>query len=257
MWQIFVFDQRVVLGRTLRETHAKSNVNIVKAFCDTFHRFVTQQFGELFGFYVASFSRSRNDLGQWRAYARDGQGFALGLAPQLFHVADKPDRKPHENVFFSPVIYGEQAISERMKEVIDRAIAVVTKPENASAYMGNKKIGFEFFKEVGVAISRPILWQAITSKHEAYANEKEMRLIILGGKENLRPYVETRIRASEFVPFIRSAMPVRDAGAIAEIVIGPAASEMAEDGLRIMLESMNVDHAHIVNLSKIPYRSFS
>jgi hypothetical protein len=66
-----------------------SNNRFLTGFCQIFERFITHKYGNIFGFYVASFSRAKDDLGQWRAYAADGKGFALGLAPRLFHVVDK------------------------------------------------------------------------------------------------------------------------------------------------------------------------
>ena len=54
--------------------------------------------------------RSRDDLHQWKKYAACGQGFAIGLAPHLFGIEpDRPDRKPYEIAFVSPVSYGDAA----------------------------------------------------------------------------------------------------------------------------------------------------
>jgi hypothetical protein len=39
-------------------------------------------------FFTASFTTERDDLGQWRAYADNGRGFALGFAPKMFEVVD-------------------------------------------------------------------------------------------------------------------------------------------------------------------------
>jgi len=55
-------------------------------------------------FYIASFTRSRDDLHQWQNYAQDGHGFALGFAPPLFAIEDKPGRKPHEQSWLRPCI---------------------------------------------------------------------------------------------------------------------------------------------------------
>jgi hypothetical protein len=78
---------------------------LIKIFCELLNDLFTHEdlFGA-FGFFIASFSRARDDLGQWRAYADNGRGFALGLAPHLFGVKAKPDRKPHENVFVTQVV---------------------------------------------------------------------------------------------------------------------------------------------------------
>lgn len=53
-------------------------------------------------FYIASFSREHDDLGQWRAYADNGRGFAIGFAPHLFSVVEeRPTDRPPE--FVGPV----------------------------------------------------------------------------------------------------------------------------------------------------------
>src|SRR5262245_40731502 len=39
-----------------------------------------KNFGTRLDFFIASFSTQRDDLGQWRAYADNGRGFALGLS---------------------------------------------------------------------------------------------------------------------------------------------------------------------------------
>jgi hypothetical protein len=53
---------------------------------------------------LASFSYKRNDLGQWRAYASNGRGFALGLAPHLFAVEEeKPNQKENEKFAVTPL----------------------------------------------------------------------------------------------------------------------------------------------------------
>jgi hypothetical protein len=82
----------------------------VKLFCDmVIDLFSAKNMSTTFGFYIASFSRSRDDAHQWRKYGQNGQGFAIGLAPKLFAIEDKPNRQPQENVFALPVRYGSDA----------------------------------------------------------------------------------------------------------------------------------------------------
>jgi hypothetical protein len=47
--------------------------------------------------FIASFSRDRDELGQWRAYADNGRGYALGLQARVF-----TDLSRDPNVFISP-----------------------------------------------------------------------------------------------------------------------------------------------------------
>src|SRR5271165_2462927 len=74
--------------------------------CDEIERLVTHDPRSDLGFFVASFSRASDDLGQWRGYGDDGRGFAVGFAPRLFHISETVDpTKPEHNVFVAPVTY--------------------------------------------------------------------------------------------------------------------------------------------------------
>jgi hypothetical protein len=82
----------------------------VKIFCEmVIDLSSTKNMDRTFGFYIASFSRSRDDLYQWRKYGQNGPRFAIGLASKFFAIEDKPNRQPHEKVFVSPVYYGADA----------------------------------------------------------------------------------------------------------------------------------------------------
>jgi hypothetical protein len=65
---------------------SKGGSTAVKAFCEWMVHVLVKAGGEIFGFFVASFSQRPDDLGQWRAYADNGRGVAIGLAPKLFQV---------------------------------------------------------------------------------------------------------------------------------------------------------------------------
>jgi len=39
---------------------------------------------------ASQIEQARDDLGQWRAYADNGRGFAIGFAPRLFKTTKKP-----------------------------------------------------------------------------------------------------------------------------------------------------------------------
>jgi hypothetical protein len=229
-----------------------------KFFCDvTNDLFRHENVGSAFEFCVASFSRNRDDLGQWRAYASNGRGYALGLAPSLFQVEDKPNRKPHENIFVSPVLYGEAAGRSRVTGAIQQAIAIITRHKCVAICREDRDAGKSFIREIAnLLLADHLIWHSLTVKHEAYKHEEEVRLIILGQKKDLAPYITTRTRGSDLVPFIKSAMAVRVPGNIVEIVIGPAARATAEDGLKTMLSSLGVSPDGLLCSSKIPYTAF-
>jgi hypothetical protein len=57
----------------------------IRLFCDAARDlFSHKNMSRTFGFYIGIFTKERDDLGQWRAYACDGRGYALALAPRLF-----------------------------------------------------------------------------------------------------------------------------------------------------------------------------
>jgi len=92
-------------------------------------------------------------------------------------------------------------------------------------------------------------------KHEAYQNEREVRLFILGEHEKLKRYISTRVRQDVIVPFIKYNFPLQTEGAIFEIVLGPSASENAEDGVRALVQQFYKAPDSIARRSSIPYRA--
>jgi hypothetical protein len=65
-------------------------------------------------------------------------------------------------------------------------------------------------------IASPLIWNCMTSKYVAYENEREVRLVLMGQTSNLSPYVKTRLRGSETVPYIAHPFRIRETGAIHE-----------------------------------------
>jgi hypothetical protein len=57
-----------------------------KIFCDLVaDLFSAENLDSVFDFYIASFSRRRDDPHQWKNYARAGEGFAIGLVSVRRH----------------------------------------------------------------------------------------------------------------------------------------------------------------------------
>jgi Protein of unknown function (DUF2971) len=209
-------------------------------------------------FFISGFSRDRDDLGQWRAYADNGRGYAIGFAPRVFRIEDKPDPRPDEKVFVGPVLYNIGEVMERHGLAIDKAVTIFLETAEASAdLVANEAVGEPFMQElVRSTIASPLIWNCLTSKDPAYEHEKEVRLIILGQRNNLMPYITTRMRGSEIVPYIAHPRPIREPHNIVEIVVGPAAGADAERSVRTMLDSFGVDPNVLVSRSDIPYRAF-
>jgi hypothetical protein len=80
-------------------------------------------------------------------------------------------------------------------------------------------------------------------------------LFVMGMTDKLAPYISTRTRGTETVPFIKSDMPLRRPDSIAEIVVGPAAPADAGDFVCSLLAPFHPDPRSIIGKSAIPYRA--
>lgn len=94
----------------------------------------------------------------------------------------------------------------------------------------------------------------MTTKHPAYEHEQEVRLVIAGPATNLLPYVKTRLRGSEMVPYIPQPWAAQQPDNVVEIVVGPAAPPDTERTLRKFLSTLGIDFENI-RRSDIPYRA--
>jgi hypothetical protein len=239
--------------------------------------------------FVASFSTEKDDLGQWRAYADDGRGFAIGFDPKsLSAIGGTPEASKHPS-YYGPVTYGEQAIQAHNRAAIERACSIIDRlaaeaPERANYnnLFFDDEYKSEWLFEPGgfltaftvrsqeertpwahflqdlaqVAAMAPFLWNCLTVKHPAYEHEREFRLAFVVDDEKGLPDVQVRLRGrSELVPYIERPFPSEPEQAIKEIRIGPAAGPDTEHALRQKLRSLRLDGKIVITRSTIPYRS--
>jgi Protein of unknown function (DUF2971) len=220
--------------------------------------FTFRNFSTVFSFFVACFTRKRDDLGQWRLYADDGRGFAIGLSPRLFAVKTRLGKVPTENVFVSPVFYDNAKTIRRHREPIEQAVAIFLLACNyAHRHLKHSETGVPFLRELALqVIASPLIWNCLTCKHSGYRAEDEVRLIVLGQRLKFKKYRRTRQRNGKAVPYIESHMPLHDKNSIYEIIIGPAAPANAETYVKKVLKDAGIKFPIPIRRSKLPYRSF-
>jgi len=207
-------------------------------------------------FFVASFSHARNDLGQWRAYADNGRGFAIGFAPGMFETRPVLSASPDENAFLSRVHYDPEAAMSRIRLGIDHAASIFceTAEENAEL-LRDRAVGLPFIDLLAKRlIASWLLWCALTTKHPAYAREEEVRLIIMGTAARLLAVTRTRTRAGELVPYVAHPWAIQQPDDLAEIIIGPAAAPDTERSLHTLLATRGLQGGK-TERSDIPYRA--
>jgi hypothetical protein len=219
-------------------------------FVDMFRR---ENFDKALEFYVASFSHVRNDLGQWRAYADNGRGFAIGFAARLFETVENlPTEKPPE--FVGQVKYTLEDVNALYTApILEAAQLFLSEAVVNTELIKDQTIGIPFMQEMVRELITTLIWRSLTTKHPAYQNEQEVRLVILGTSARLLPHVKTRLRGSEIVPYIPQPWPARGSGNVVEIIVGPAAPPDTERTLQKFLSTLSIDFDNI-RRSDIPYR---
>jgi hypothetical protein len=155
------------------------------------------------------------------------------------------------------VRYSLADVCGRHEACLDQAAAIFLAAANANAdLLADKSIGIPFmYQFVREIIASPLIWNCLTSKHPAYEHEQEVRLVMMGTPAAVAPFVTTRFRGSEIVPYIPQPMPLHVQHKIAEIVVGPAAPPDAERTVRTMLRSIGIDWDFPISRSDIPYRA--
>jgi hypothetical protein len=231
----------------------------VKIFCDVLaDLFDVANITKSLEYLVASFSRERDDLGQWRAYGCNGRGFALGLAPQLFQVEEqRADQKPNEKTIVYPVEYGRTKARDRHYVIVKKAADIFEDTVNKyGPLMQDNAVGLAFIENYAKkVIADAMIFVCLTSKHEAYQHENEVRLMMLGLHTKLKPYIETRVRNGELIVFVRHKMRIKKPGSIVEVVVGPTAGIDAEHAVRSVLDSAGIDPSVPIRRSDVPYRA--
>lgn len=208
-------------------------------------------------FFICSLSEHRDHLDQWRAYGDDGRGFALGLSPRLFAIGDRTGAAD-ETVFVGPVRYDPKAVRRRYAQSLQHALdTIVAAAESEWFRQLPQPARLLFYREISRELAATAwMWNSVTSKHNAYHAEHEVRLVMLGTPDALNPYIRTRTRGTETVPYVPYHMPLKENGSLVEIVIGPSADTDAERRVKEMVGQLKVEGDVRISRSMIPYRSF-
>jgi hypothetical protein len=229
------------LQRRVERTDSK----VERAFLDRYQRFTEAGLPEAAHFQVCCFSALGDSLSQWRAYADNGAGYALGfdgraLQDAYAHVHGK--RAENRSVFH--VTYDDARLSALQDAIIGAAYAHIQFGENGG--------GGDFLRELSIQTSLQALVASLFFKHEAYADEKEFRFVTVekaGGLAGMK----RRVRPHELVRYTEFEWRALAKNALVEVVVGPAAPPSAELFVRDCAREYH-HRAIKVRRSHIPYR---
>ncbi len=203
-------------------------------------------------FLVCSFSFRGDDLGQWRAYADNGRGYALGFDTAALEAGFTKGGTADSYSATFPVTYSDTELAEMHRQIIDKMQALISLPHGRKLEPAAIK---SYLTDLSVSLMTHIAQAALFFKHEAYDNEQEYRFFEMyaadapphGLKQRLRPY--SLIKYKEFQ--WRSVAP----SALRQIVVGPAA--VRTKAIQFARDCVSSFHSGAVPVtcSPIPYRA--
>ncbi|TDN98884.1 DUF2971 domain-containing protein [Sunxiuqinia elliptica] len=200
--------------------------------------------------YVCCFSYNSDLLSQWRGYANNGNGVAIGFS--IDELRDSITPKVHNAI----VEYNRQKQIKELEEIIAYALdfAIV----NHSDYGHTKKEAFKYFPKALVSTLTSLTPRF---KNIGFKEEDEYRLIYdpiyhekYKDKTEHTPTQLFRTNGKHLIPYVE-LKPKKDKFPIRELVIGPSMhKDRIKNGLRELLENNGYTDVKIT-YSKIPFVS--
>jgi len=200
-------------------------------------------------YFICCFSDTGEDLGQWRSYAADGRGYALGFDRKLLEGAFI--HNGHGPSTFG-MTYDDKKLSQLQKKLVAEAIPLISKPQGRNL---SGEIISQYMAALSVKLTSACLMSSLFFKHPAYSNEKEFRFLEVHSAGKPIPDLKFRSRPYSLVRYREFDWKRFAGNSLTKIVIGPAAdpkvaSRFAYDCVR-EFASGNV----AISQSEIPYRS--
>jgi hypothetical protein len=233
----------LTLCQTRCEFKAKETSDRELDFLNRLHRELHFQKTNQTHIFTVSFSESRDQLSQWRAYTRNG-GYALSFKGSvLSHVAKD------QGYLIAKCIYEEEQKLELIDEFLsDRTKESVTKQD---------------IDLLAVIAANDFLVIAAMMKHQGFAEEREWRLISTSSRDDTS-HVKYRSVARYLIPYLEvsispDVIPQIDGRrkfiGIDEILVGPAPEpELSWRSCMQLLYDRDI-HFEQITPSGTPYRA--
>lgn len=197
--------------------------------------------------YISCFSEEGDTLSQWRAYANDGMGVAIGFNTDFFnHVTILDNSSPSASpIILSPVIYENQIQQSLLQEIFDIVIQKYNTGQEEDAH----QIGHTTLKRV-----------SMISKNHAFKEEKEYRMIYTPYHLNLIAEIKQvkdiknlanlpvkfRIKEDHVISYFEFDISEgKVENAIKSIILGPK-NKISDYELKVILNAyrINVENIH-------------
>jgi hypothetical protein len=227
------------VARTLLQKSVESGDTLTRMFCEELaNEEELDKIKKLFEFYSVSFG-VKDDTKQWKKYADEGRGIALGLAPAFFKPLMAENPKPEEHIFLGKVVYGDAQARARHSPVIDEAIDTIRRTQKAGSIKDGKEARV-FFQQMAAEMTVETLWNSVTTKDSSWSHQNETRLLALNYLNNPR----LKIHDADKKPRLELPQPLLKQN-ITEVMVGPNADAGAEVRVRAFLDRHGLAHVPV------------
>jgi len=201
-------------------------------------------------YFVLSFSRCNDDIGQWRAYADNGRGFAIGFNTKIIENAFnlKDDSCNYENSTF-PITYNNSRFAEIQNDLVEKLYQDIL-----LRYRGNMD-NDKLVDEICRILFFSIIYLNLLFKHQAYYSEQEYRFLQMHSADP-RPIYEKRYHSYSLIKYREFDWRNLAPNAIKEIIIGPSENnkQKAYQFAKDRLQAAGINSVELT-FSDIPYRA--
>jgi hypothetical protein len=209
--------------------------------------------------FVTCFSADGDNLGQWRAYAQDGRGYAIGFDTTTWEYNQS------NGAIGTVLVECLYEPSQMEKEIREQHRSILGLAAKLKAQAGAVGPRFETDLQVEKAFYLVGAYATLRLKNRGFMDEKEWRLVALpGDSERGDPNGQcVREIGGLFAPAIKLRLcDEKRTFPLCEIVVGPCHAQegrtkSAEYGVRelLRLENHHLPKDGAIKSSSIPYRS--
>lgn len=202
--------------------------------------------------YVASFSEVGDLLSQWRAYSADGAGYSKGFTDFGLPATPVPDAPLA--LWLVRCRYGLDWLKTSAKDTLlqlSKRFVEATEPHRVDEESATRVITaymITSFHHASTLVPRV--------KHEAFAEEREFRLIAVPVPGREREVVEYRPSPRGLIPYISLEFAsVGNLLGVSRVFVGP--TQDSDSGISAaagFLDSLGYSGQDLVQASQVPYR---
>ncbi|HEY4940632.1 MAG TPA: DUF2971 domain-containing protein [Rhizomicrobium sp.] len=192
-----------------------------RRFASEFSTFVEQEISQVGQFFVGCFSTTADDLGQWRAYADNGKGYAIAFDTAALLNAFAPDESGKSSRVHLSVSYDEEQLETAQNKLV-RCVLPLLSLENRM--FRDEGVRAAYFEQLSNLFALRVLTIAMGFKHPAYRGESEFRLIQIFSQRSEVAKPKYRVRPYMLIRHIEFNWKSGSPDCLNEIVCGPASN---------------------------------